>query len=149
MWQWTANVCQQIGGKRGEVMMRTHPNAGIVRPEPHDQTPAREQHRRVALHGHGRERGRVAVPVLRQLAEHLEDVAVKVHGVAAARVVGRDEVVAVDDELDHVAGVDDVGVRLAVDDRVRGVETGRQGRVERGRARGDVRVRALGDAVVG
>lgn len=67
--------------------------------------------------------------MLGKLADDLEDVAVQVHGVAAAGVVGGDEVVAVDDELNDVAGVDDVGVDLAVDLRIGGVEAGAEGGV--------------------
>lgn len=84
-----------------------------------------------------------------QLADHLEDVAVQVHRVPAARVVRRHQVVAVDDQLHHFARVDDEGVGLPVDGRVRRVEARAERRVERRGARRDVGVGALGDAVGG
>lgn len=84
--------------------------------------------------------------MLGQLADHLEDVAVQVHRVPAARVVGGDEVIAVDDELHDFAGIDDEGVGLPVDGRVRRVEARAERGVERRGARRDVGVGALGDA---
>lgn len=69
------------------------------------------------------------------------------HRVADAANVDCGARLAVDDEFDDAAGLQDVAVDLAVDGRIRGRLAGREGRVERGRFGADVGVIAESDAV--